>query len=126
MKPQLLCTFTYLDRLALCIGEVYKTYTTDNVTNMKCYSYVETPNNVVCIYNVAGDGRRMKDTISINRKKESNTFYSINALNSLIQSLNNGVLDKTFRVDWTKYQDMLLLSDSDYNCRLIKIQELSR
>ena len=126
MKPQLLCTFTYLDKLALCIGEVYKTYTTDNVSNMKCYSYTETPSNVVCIYNVSGDGRRMKDTISINRKKETNTFYSINALNSLIQSLNNGVLDKTFRVDWINYQDMLLLSDSEFNCRLIKIQELSR
>ena len=68
----------------------------------------------------------MKDTISINRKKESNTFYSINALNALIRTLNNGVLDKTYRVDWSHYQDMLLLSDSEYNCRAIKIKELSR
>ena len=126
MKAQLLCTFTYLDRLPTCLGEIYKTHDVENVTNVKCYSYVETPNNVVCIYNVSSEGRRMKDTISINRKKESNTFYSINALNSLIKSLNNGVLDKTFRIEWNNYQDMILLSDMDYNCRLIKIQELSR
>jgi hypothetical protein len=126
MKAQLLCTFTYLDKLPTCLGEIYKTHDVQNVTNVKCYSYVETPNNVVCIYNVSSEGRRMKDTISINRKKESNTFYSINALNSLIRSLNNGVLDKTFRIEWSNYQDMILLSDMDYNCRLIKIQELSR
>lgn len=126
MKAQLLCTFTYLDKLPTCLGEVYKTHDVQNVTNVKCYSYVETPNNVVCIYNVSSEGRRMKDTISINRKKESNTFYSINALNSLIRSLNNGLLDKTFRIEWNNYQDMILLSDMDYNCRLIKIQELSR
>jgi len=126
MRPQLLCTFTYIDKLPNCIGEVYKTYTVEAVSNLKCYSYVEESNNVVCVYNVEGSTKRMKDTISINRKKETNTFYSINALNSLIQSLNNGVLDKTFRVDWTHYQDMILLSDSEYNCRAIKIEELSR
>lgn len=126
MRPQLLCTFTYIDKLPYCLGEVYKTYTVEAVSNVKCYSYVKESNNVVCIYNVEGSTKRMKDTISINRKKETNTFYSINALNSLIQSLNNGVLDKTFRVDWTHYQDMILLSDSECNCRAIKIEELSR
>jgi len=126
MRPQLLCTFTYIDKLPYCLGEVYKTYSVEAVSNVKCYSYVEETNNVVCVYNVEGSTKRMKDTISINRKKETNTFYSINALNSLIRSLNNGVLDKTFRVDWTHYQDMLLLSDSEYNCRAIKIEELSR
>jgi len=126
MRPQLLCTFTYIDKLPNCIGEVYKTYTVEAVSNLKCYSYVEESNNVVCVYNVEGSTKRMKDTISINRKKETNTFYSINALNSLIRNLNNGVLDKTFRVDWTHYQDMILLSDSEYNCRAIKIEELSR
>jgi hypothetical protein len=126
MRPQLLCTFTYIDKLPYCIGEIYKTYTVEAVSNVKCYSYLEEPNNVVCIYNVEGSTKRMKDTISINRKKETNSLYSINALNSLIRSLNGGVLDKTYRIDWTHYQDMLLLSDSEYNCRAIKIEELSR
>jgi hypothetical protein len=126
MRPQLLCTFTYIDKLPYCLGEVYKTYSVESVSNIKCYSYVEDEKNVVCIYNVESSTKRMKDTISINRKKESNTFYSINALNALIRTLNNGVLDKTYRVDWNHYQDMLLLSDSEYNCRAIKIKELSR
>jgi len=126
MKAQLLCTFTYLDAISICLDDIYKTHGVQNVTNVKSYSYIETPNNVVCIYNISSEGSRMKDTISINRKKESNTFYSINALNSLIKSLNNGVLDKTYRIEWSIYKDMILLSDANYNCRLIKIQELSQ
>lgn len=125
MKPQLLCTFTYLDRLPSSIGLIYKSYSTDEVANMKCYSYVDTPNNVICVYNVSTKERRLKDTISINRKKETNTFYSINALNSLIRTLNNGVLDKTFMVDWQQYKDILLLADGEYNCKTIRIKELS-
>jgi len=125
MRLQLLCTFTHIDKLPNCIGEIYKTHTVESVTNVKCYSYVDDTNSIVCIYNVEGSARRMKDTISINRKRQSNTLYSINALNALIRTHNGGVLDKTFRIDWSQYQDILLLSDSEYNCRTIKIQELS-
>jgi hypothetical protein len=68
---------------------------------------------------------RLKDTISINRRKESNTFYSINALNSLICTLNNGILDKSFTVDWQNYVDILLLADRVTGHKQVKIKELS-
>jgi hypothetical protein len=125
MRPQLLCTFTYLDKLTTCIGLIYSTYTSENVSNMVCYTYIESPSNVICVYNVEGGTQRMKDTISINRKKQSNTFYSINALNSLIRSLNNGVLDKTYMVDWSQYTDTLLLADGDYDYKAIQIKEFA-
>lgn len=124
MKSQLLCTFTYLDRLPVCIGQIYKAYTVDGAINMKCYTYIEIPNNVICVYNVTSDERKLKDTISINRKKETNTFYSINALNNLIRVLNNGILDKTFRIEWSNYEDTLLLANED-SYKSIKIKELS-
>jgi len=124
MRPQLLCTFTYTDKLAASLGQIYKVYSPEEISNVKCYVYVEVPTNVVCIYNVVVADRRLKDTISINRKKESNTYYSINALNSLIRVLNNGVLDKTYRIDWPQYKDTLLLSDGEFNCKMIKIKEL--
>ncbi len=124
MKSQLLCTFTYLDRLPVCIGQIYKAYTVDGAINMKCYTYIEVPNNVICVYNVTSDERKLKDTISINRKKETNTFYSINALNNLIRVLNNGILDKTFRIEWSNYEDTLLLANED-SYKSIKIKELS-
>ena len=124
MRAQLLCTFTYLDRLTTSIGQIYKAYNADDVSNMKCYSYIELPTNIICVYNVTTNERRLKDTISINRKKDTNTFYSINALNSLIRSSNNGVLDKSYRIDWSEYSDTLLLADGEYNFRIIKIKEL--
>ena len=125
MRPQLLCTFTYLDRLPICIGQIYKAYTVDGATNMKCYHYVEIPNNVICVYNVSMNERRLSDTISINRKKETNTFYSINALNSVIRALNNGVLDKTFRIEWNTFTDTLLLANDDDDYKQIIIKELA-
>jgi hypothetical protein len=125
MKPQLLCTFAYFDRLSNSIGDIYNAYDDNTVYNMKCYCYIETPNNVVAIYNISSGERRLKDTISINRKKETNTFYSINALNGLIRVLNNGVLDKQFMIDWRNFTDTLLLSDDQNGYRAIKVKELS-
>lgn len=125
MKPQLLCTFVQLDSLIATIGSIYEAYGQSNVTNIKCFLYEDSPTDGVCVYNVSTKDRLIKDTILINRKKESNTLYSINALNNLIIMLNNGLLDKTYRVDWFSYQNTLLLSGGDSGCRFIKIKELS-
>jgi hypothetical protein len=53
------------------------------------------------------------NTIIVHRKKDTNTLYSINALNTLIESLNEGVLDKNFLIDWTDYKNSLLLTRND-------------
>lgn len=66
----------------------------------------------------------MSDTITINRKKDSETLYSINALNALIREQNNGVLDKTYRVDWTQFTNRLLLTNRDGSFRSIQIKHL--
>jgi len=124
MRPQLLCTFTTLHELPSCIAKIHKTYQVDNISNMKCYQYVESANNVICVYNTSTNVGRMSDTITINRKKETETLYSINALNTLICELNNGVLDKSFRVDWSQYKSKLMLSDRNGLFRLIEIKEL--
>lgn len=124
VRPQLLCTFTTLLDLPTCIAKVYKTYQLESVSNMKCYQYVDTPNNVVCVYNTTSTYGRMSDTITINRKRETETLYSINALNMLIQELNNGVLDKSYRIEWNQYQNKLILSDRGGAFRLINVKEL--
>jgi hypothetical protein len=124
IRPQLLCTFTFIDVLPACIGNIHKAYDND-VANLQCYHYIEIPKNIICVYNVSTPERKMRDTISINRKKETNTLYSINALNSLIKESNNGVLDKSFTINWVSYTNTLLLADGEMGCRVIKIKELS-
>jgi hypothetical protein len=53
----------------------------------------------------------MSNTILLHRKKESNTLYTINALNTLIMSLNGGVLDKNFMINWQDYKNSILLTN---------------
>ncbi len=123
MRSQLLCTFTSVSELPLCITRIHKTYTVECVSNMKCYQY-EGEASVVCIFNTTNTQQRMQNTITINRKKDTETLYSINALNTLIREQNNGVLDKSYRVDWTQYKNNLLLTDRDGSFRCITIKEL--
>ena len=53
------------------------------------------------------------NTILVHRKKQTNTLYTINALNELIKSLNNGYLDKTYAVNWDDYRNCILLIQAD-------------
>ena len=55
----------------------------------------------------------VSNTILVHRKKQTNTLYTINALNELIKSLNNGVLDKSFSIDWNNYRNCILLVQAD-------------
>ena len=70
----------------------------------------------------------IENTILVHRKKETNTLYTINALNSLIKELNGGVLDKSYRINWQDYRNCILLTKGlqvkRVNTRLHEIIEL--
>ena len=55
----------------------------------------------------------VNNTILVHRKKQTNTLYTINALNELIKSLNNGYLDKSYMVNWNDYKNCILLIQTD-------------
>ena len=55
----------------------------------------------------------VKNTISLHRKKHSNTLYTINALNELIMDINNGILDTSYQVPWDIYKNMILISNKE-------------
>ena len=55
----------------------------------------------------------VENTILVHRKKQTNTLYTINALNELIKSLNNGVLDKKFSIEWENYKNCILLIQAE-------------
>jgi len=70
----------------------------------------------MCTYNIEVDQsstRILPNTILLHRKKESNTLYTINSLNLLIKSLNEGVLDTSFKVDWQNYRNTILLTQGN-------------
>ena len=63
-------------------------------------------------YNIDGPvyNLQLPNTILVHRKKQTNTLYTINALNEVIRYLNDGVLDTTYQVDWTRFRNSLLLT----------------
>lgn len=124
MKTQLLCTFTNVDNVFGTIKVIKKTYS-EEVADVAVFSYASSPANIICIYNVVDKTKRLKDTISINKKKETNTYYSINALNALISALNNGVVDKSYRVNWSDYMNSILLSNGPNGYRHIELQPVN-
>jgi hypothetical protein len=54
----------------------------------------------------------LENTILIHRKKESNTLYTINALNELVKEENGGVLNPSFVLDWPKFKNSIILTNA--------------
>ena len=77
--------------------------------------YVKSNDEYVCTYNVAQGniGNLPENTIMVHRKKETNTLYTINALNELIKKLNGGVVDTSYRVNWLHYKNSILLTQNN-------------
>jgi len=50
------------------------------------------------------------NTILVHRKKQTNTLYTINALNEVIKYLNDGVLNTSYKIPWENYRNCLLLT----------------
>ena len=114
MKTPLLATFTskvYLD------GIVDKIKATYPIVFDKIYilQNEDSPKELICTYNVdmtnSVDYNAIENTISLHRKKHTNTLYTINALNEVIREKNDGVLDKSYMVDWNEFSNTLLLTN---------------
>ena len=69
----------------------------------------------ICTYNIDPGNLStttvLPNTILLHRKKESNTLYTINALNTLIKILNNGYADPNYKVEWADYKNTILLTN---------------
>jgi hypothetical protein len=121
MKTQLLCTFAKKNNLNEIIDIIISCNT---ILFDKIYVFNNTnePNNLICTYNVEFETDFMEgipNTISLHRKKHTNTLYTINALNKIILQLNNGILDKKFPIPWDNYRNCILLYNDD---KLVEIK----
>ena len=131
MKSQLLATFTTKNNLDETIEKITDAYT---IIFNKVY-VLQKENNLnelICTYNVdtqnGVDYNKVKGTISLHRKKHSNSLYTINALNEVIANLNNGIIDSKFMVPWENFKNMLLITNSEglnkINTRIYKIEKI--
>jgi hypothetical protein len=111
---KLFCTFTTPEALDETVTTINRKY---SILFGKIF-VLESPQSeeLVCTYNIDTGNMSstpMKDTILLHRKKESNTLYTINALNTLIRSLNGGVLDTKFIITWLDYKNSILLTNGN-------------
>jgi len=128
MNNRLFATFTPQESIEILIEDLSTTY---NIMYKKMFIlFVKSTNEYVITYNVEqGNVENIPaNTILVHRKKESNTLYTINALNDLIKKLNGGTVDPTYRINWPHYRNCILLTQhgdiKQLNTKIYKIVDL--
>lgn len=120
MKTQLLCTFTTKDELGYTLQRIRETYHI-------VYNYIYVLQNksnldeLFITYNIDiayQPGSPLENTILMHRKKQTNTLYTINALNELIKEENGGILDTKFIIDWDRFKNSIILTNAEGTKRI--------
>jgi len=128
MNNRLFATFTQQESIDDLINDLSLSY--DIMYKKMFVLFIKSTNEYVITYNVEqGNVNSIPvNTILVHRKKESNTLYTINALNDLIKKLNGGVVDQSFKVNWQHYRNCILLTQQgevkQLNTKIFKIVEL--
>ena len=127
MNNRLYCTFTTLDTYKEVVNTIQSSYVIlfDKLFVLESLD----GKKIMLTYNVdmnnSARDSMIDNTILVHRKKQTNTLYTINALNEVIKSLNNGVLDKSFTVNWNDYRNCILLIQTEgFNRIDTKIKEI--
>ena len=128
MNNRLFATFTKQNQLDELISNLSTTY--EIMYNKMFVLFVKSTNEYVVTYNVEQGNINgiPANTILVHRKKESNTLYTINALNDLILKLNAGISDPYFKINWIDYKNCILLTQhgevKQLNTKIYKIVDL--
>lgn len=128
LNNKLFCTFTPLEHLDELLTHITSSYV---IMYGKIFVlHVKSNDEYVCTYNVEqGNVNDLpENTILVHRKKDSNTLYTINALNELIKGLNNGIVDTRYPINWQHYKNTILLTQHNelkqLKTKIYKIVEL--
>lgn len=129
---QLLCSFVHIDNLDRIVRQINSNY---DVAFGVLYvlENVDNPEALCCTYNIfltSSIGPNIPEaTISLHRKKATNTLYTINALNLIVAELNGGRIDKGFQIPWQNYRNAILVTAFNklkrIDTNLVKIIKLS-
>jgi hypothetical protein len=111
LMNKLFCTFSSKELLEERLQEIVSEYV---ITYNKIF-VLSSPDSdeYMCTYNIEVNGNTttvLSNTILLHRKKETNTLYTINALNELVKSLNNGIADPSYKINWGDYRNSILLT----------------
>jgi hypothetical protein len=119
VRNKLLCTFSTYDDMNTTAKSLFNSY---SIFHNKIFILSIPENNEYALtYNIDGDNivDIPDNTVLVHRKKEYNVLYSINSLNLLVRSLNNGINDPNYIIDWDNYKNSLLLTHN-FNLKILK------
>jgi hypothetical protein len=129
MGNKLFCTFTTSNELDSLLENLISSHTI--LYNKIFILRLLSNDDFVCTYNIDihnSNGNVPEDTILVHRKKETNTLYTINALNEVIKVLNGGIVNPKFPINWSHYKNTILLTQNDelkqFKTRIFKIIEI--
>lgn len=124
MKSNLLCTFTHKYNLESTLKSIEFLYNFDSKIIFILQNKLK-QHEFICTYNVVGNYELSPNTILIHRKSETNTLYTINAINQIIMKINNGILDKNIEIPWNLYTNsLILMKKSEVNIIPLEFQKI--
>lgn len=114
MNTQLLCLFTTKEELDKSVNFILKSYILTNPNVFILESKLR-PEEAFITFNVEKGSSAIDSewkTILVHRKKQSNTIYTINALNEVVKSKTGGMLDNSFQIDWEDFRNCILTTSN--------------
>jgi hypothetical protein len=113
MNTQLLCTFCSDSELDATIKFIVGSYTVA-FNSIYVLENTDDPTSLCLTYNIDRSAEIRypipAGTISLHRKKQTNTLYTINALNRFVEAHNGGKADKGFLVPWETVRNCILVT----------------
>lgn len=116
-KTILLASFIFPERVDYYLGYLESKFGISK-KQVFCYENLDDKSKLILTFRITiknGEKLNLKElfpsTIPINKK--GNALYTINALNKLIETLNDGNVGnidyKSIKIDWNQYQNKLIL-----------------
>lgn len=123
IQKQLLCTFTESSRYLKVISDIKETY---ELADKRLFVFQNEKNikEIFLTFNIFKDKlikTKYANTISVHRKKHTNTIYTLNAMNRLIEDENDGVFDRDYQLNWELYKNSIILI-TDIGVKIVPIK----
>jgi len=126
IQKQLLCTFTDSSKYQDVIEKITNVY---ELIDNRLFVFANEKNlrELYLTFNIekkSNNKVKYPNTISVHRKKQTNTLYTLNAMNRLIEDENEGVFDKTYQLNWELYKNSIILIN-DIGVKIVPLKLFS-
>ena len=125
IQKKLLCKFVNSHNYLSEIEYVKRSF---NIIDGKIFVFVNdnNSNDMFLTFNIKKEtnSRIKNNVISIHRKRQTNTLYTLNAMNKLIEDENGGIFDETYQIDWELYKNTMILTN-DPGVKIIELKLFS-